>query len=177
MGLPTFILAVVSVFCFCSATYGIVGNETDRHALLQFKAKIISDPFMVLSSWNDTTHFCQWHGVTCGRRHQRVTELRLGSQKLVGSISPSIGNLSFLRFLISQNNSFSHEIPPEIGRLHRLQVLELSNNSFGGRIPANVSGCSNLKYFSLYYNNLVGEIPVELGSLSKLQYLLSTTTN
>jgi hypothetical protein len=56
MGLPTFILAVVSVFFFCSATYAIVGNETDRHALLQFKAKIISDPFMVFSSWNDTIH-------------------------------------------------------------------------------------------------------------------------
>ncbi|XP_059457827.1 probable LRR receptor-like serine/threonine-protein kinase At3g47570 [Corylus avellana] len=169
MGLPTFILAVVSVFCFCLATYGIVGNETDRHALLDFKAKIISDPFMVLSSWNDTTHFCHWRGVTCGRRHQRVTELRLSSQKLVGSISPSIGNLSFLRLLNLSKNSFSHKIAPQIGHLRRLLILQLSNNSFGGSIPANVSRCSNLKFFSLSYNNLVGHIPGEFGSLSKLQ--------
>jgi Leucine-rich repeat (LRR) protein len=172
MGLSTFssvlIVAVVCVFCFGQATYAIGGNETDRLALLEFKAKI-SDPFMFLSSWNDTTHFCQWHGVTCGRRHQRIRELRLPSQKLAGTISPFIGNLSFLRYLYLQKNSFSHEIPPEIGRLNRLEKLYLSHNSLGGRIPSNVSECSNLKLFSLGYNNLVGQIPVELGSLSKLK--------
>uniref|UniRef100_A0A2N9I386 non-specific serine/threonine protein kinase n=1 Tax=Fagus sylvatica TaxID=28930 RepID=A0A2N9I386_FAGSY len=50
-------------------------NETDRLALLEFKAKITLDPFGVMSSWNDSIHFCQWRGVTCGRRHQRVTVL------------------------------------------------------------------------------------------------------
>jgi Leucine-rich repeat (LRR) protein len=95
--------------------------------------------------------------------------LVLDSQKLVGSLSPFIGNLSFLRFLSLQNNSFSHEIPPEIGRLHRLLRLELASNSLGGRIPSIVSNCSNLKYIGLDNNQLVGEIPVELGSLSKLQ--------
>ncbi|XP_062156006.1 probable LRR receptor-like serine/threonine-protein kinase At3g47570 [Alnus glutinosa] len=165
------ILTIVSVFCFGSTTYvyGIGGNETDRLALLEFKAKIVGDPFMVLSSWNDTTHFCLWHGVTCGRRHQRVTELRLPSQKLVGSISPFIGNLSFLRLLHLSNNSFTHQIPPEIGRLHRLEKLRLANNSLDGRIPTNVSGCSNLKVITLGFNQLAGEIPIEVGSLSKLK--------
>jgi Leucine-rich repeat (LRR) protein len=165
------ILIIVSVFCFGSTTYvyGIGGNETDRLALLEFKAKIVGDPFMVLSSWNVTTHFCLWHGVICGRRHQRVKELHLQSQNLVGSISPFIGNLSFLRYLYLYNNSFSHEIPPEIGRLHRLERLILSNNSVGGRIPTNVSGCSNLKMIGLEWNQLAGEIPIEVGSLSKLK--------
>ncbi|XP_059455993.1 probable LRR receptor-like serine/threonine-protein kinase At3g47570 [Corylus avellana] len=170
------ILTIASVFCFCSTTNGIGGNETDRPSLLQFKAQIVEDPFMVLSSWNDTTHFCQWRGVTCGRYPPRVMELRLPSQKLVGSLSPFIGNLSFLRILDLSNNSFTHEIPPEIGRLRRLQVLWLFNNSFGGRIPTNVSRCSNLKRLILSYNNLVGQIPVELGSLSKLQ-VFSVATN
>ncbi|XP_062155284.1 probable LRR receptor-like serine/threonine-protein kinase At3g47570 [Alnus glutinosa] len=181
MGLPSLspalscsalcILTIVSVFCFGSTTYGygIGGNETDRLALLEFKAKIVNDPFMVLSSWNDTTHFCLWHGVTCGRRHQRVTKLRLPSQKLVGSISPFIGNLSFLRHLFLPNNSFTHQIPPEIGRLHRLLGLHLAKNSVGGRIPTNLSGCSNLKRFRLDFNQLTGEIPIEVGSLSKLK--------
>ncbi|XP_062154965.1 probable LRR receptor-like serine/threonine-protein kinase At3g47570 isoform X2 [Alnus glutinosa] len=164
------ILAVVPVFCFGPATFAAIdGNETDRLALLELKAKIISDPFMFLSSWNDTVHFCRWRGVTCGRRHQRITQLQLASQKLAGTISPFIGNLSFLRYLYLPNNSFSHEIPPEIGRLYRLEILYLHNNSIGGRIPANVSGCSNLRVFSLGNNQVVGKIPVELGSLSKLQ--------
>ena len=47
-------------------------NETDRLALLVFKAKIIDDPLQIMSSWNDSIHFCQWRGVSCDRRHQRV---------------------------------------------------------------------------------------------------------
>ncbi|XP_068316444.1 probable LRR receptor-like serine/threonine-protein kinase At3g47570 [Pyrus communis] len=146
------------------------GNQTDRLALLAFKAQINQDPHHVMSSWNESAHFCQWHGVTCGRRHrQRVTMLDLNSLKLGGSISPHVGNLSFLRQLFLQNNSFSHEIPSELGSLRRLQVLYLSNNSLSGPIPPNISNCFNLISLVLRRNNLVGKIPPELGSLLQLQ--------
>ncbi|XP_075644171.1 uncharacterized protein LOC142615320 isoform X1 [Castanea sativa] len=144
-------------------------NETDRLALLEFKAKITHNSLGVMSSWNDSIHFCHWRGVTCGRRHQRVTVLDLQSQKMVGSLSPHIGNLSFLRNLTLQNNSFYNEIPPEIGRLRRLQVLRLENNTFNGKIPSNLSYCSSLVLLHVGYNNLVGEIPAKFGTLSKLQ--------
>ncbi|KAK4592283.1 hypothetical protein RGQ29_016706 [Quercus rubra] len=144
-------------------------NETDRLALLEFKAKIIHDPLRVMSSWNDSIHFCQWQGVTCGRRHQRVTVLNLQSLELVGSISPYVGNLSFLRNLSLQNNTLHKEIPPEIGRLTRLQVLELQNNTIQGEIPSNLSGCNNLVALHVGRNQLVGEIPTTLTSLTKLQ--------
>ncbi|KAG6734399.1 hypothetical protein I3842_01G271100, partial [Carya illinoinensis] len=164
------ILPIISALCFfVSSAYVISGNETDRLALLQFKAKMIDKPVMIFSSWNETFHFCQWYGVTCGGRHKRVTRLHLGSQKLVGSLSPFIGNLSFLRSLNLSHNSLSHEIPPELGRLHRLQYLDLYNNSSGGRIPTNISSCSSLEVLYLGRNQLVGEIPVALNSLSKLQ--------
>ena len=39
-------------------------NETDHQALLAFKRKITHDLGNVLSSWNDSFHFCQWEGVT-----------------------------------------------------------------------------------------------------------------
>ncbi|XP_021829769.1 probable LRR receptor-like serine/threonine-protein kinase At3g47570, partial [Prunus avium] len=146
------------------------GNETDRLALLAIKAQIKQDPHNVTSSWNESIHFCFWHGVSCSRRHrQRVTSLDLQSQKLAGSLSPHIGNLSFLRALKLQNNSFSHEIPPQIGHLHRLQVLYLHNNSFSGPIPYNISYCSNLIFMNFGSNGLMGKIPSEFGSLSKLQ--------
>ena len=152
-------LLVTSVVCG--------NNETDRLALLEFKAKITHDPFGVFSSWNDSIHFCQWRGVTCGRRHQRVTALDLQSLKLVGSISPHIGNLSFLRNISLQNNSFYNEIPSEIGRLFRLQSLSLFNNTMSGKIPSNISGCSNLVVLSVGSNQLVGEIPMTLASMTK----------
>ncbi|PRQ60887.1 putative non-specific serine/threonine protein kinase [Rosa chinensis] len=42
-----------------------------------------------------------WRGITCGRRRPRVKVLARSSQ-LKGVLSPHIGNLSFLRTLISE---------------------------------------------------------------------------
>ncbi|KAK3427955.1 hypothetical protein EUGRSUZ_F04077 [Eucalyptus grandis] len=162
--LPVAALLLSCVVVIVSAT-----NDTDKLTLLAFKARITSDPFGSLNSWNDSTDFCRWYGVKCGRRHHRVIVLNLHSQRISGSISPHIGNLSFLRELRLQNNSFGLEIPSQIGRLRRLQFLNLSSNSLTGEIPRNISGCSNLVIFYLESNRLVGGIPLELGSLSNLR--------
>ncbi|KAB2595922.1 LRR receptor-like serine/threonine-protein kinase [Pyrus ussuriensis x Pyrus communis] len=99
----------------------------------------------------------------------RITMLKLRSLKLGGSISPHVGNLSFLRVFSLRNNSFRHQIPPEIGRLRKLQHLVLQNNSLSGEIPANLSGCSELNRIYVGFNSLEGSIPKELGTLSKLK--------
>ncbi|XP_021647014.2 probable LRR receptor-like serine/threonine-protein kinase At3g47570 isoform X2 [Hevea brasiliensis] len=178
------LLFVFSVKCFFSlamnhclitlstattAAASFDGNKTDHLALLAFRAMITDDPQSALRSWNDSIHFCNWEGVTCGLKHRRVTILDLQSRGLVGSLSPYIGNMSFLRELRLQNNSLRGEISPEIGRLFRLQFLHLGNNSFEGEIPSNLSYCSNLEILRVSYNKLVGNIPVELGTLSKLR--------
>ncbi|PRQ38063.1 putative non-specific serine/threonine protein kinase [Rosa chinensis] len=174
--------AILSIFC-CSSMQlkqpRIRGNETDRLALLAIKAQIQHDPnHQVMSSWNDSIHFCLWHGVTCSRRHrQRVTKLELGSLALMGSISSHIGNLSFLGGLNLENNNFTLQIPPQIGHLHRLQVLHLNNNSLTGTIPANISSCFKLITLRLERNNLVGKIPPILSSLSKLQTFILQFNN
>ncbi|KAG7941493.1 hypothetical protein I3843_16G046400 [Carya illinoinensis] len=154
----------VFICCFVSSITFVfgAGNETDRLALLDFKAKITHDPLGFLSSWNDSIHFCSWQGVTCGRKHHdRVTKLDVRSQNLGGSISSQVGNLSFLRGLILSNNSFIHIIPPEVER----------NNSISGQIPSNISSCTNLIFIGVYYNKLFGEIPAELSTLPKLLQL------
>ncbi|XP_050289231.1 receptor kinase-like protein Xa21 [Quercus robur] len=161
-------LAVLSSNTGTSSYFG--GNETDYQALLAFKTKITKDPGNVLSSWNNSLHFCQWEGVTCGHKHRRATVLNLTSRGLVGSLSPYIGNLSFMRVIDLSNNTIGGKIHNEVGRLFRLQVLRLSNNSFQGEIPANLSQCTNLEYFMGAYNNLSGSIPMEFASLSKLVY-------
>ncbi|XP_062095254.1 probable LRR receptor-like serine/threonine-protein kinase At3g47570 [Humulus lupulus] len=171
--LLTFLLTILSfslspLSSFAAKTYSN-GNETDRLALLAIKAQIIDDPSGVMKSWNDSVHFCNWNGVICGRLHQRVTSLNLSSYDLVGSLSPSIGNLSFLSTIDLTLNHFQHQIPQEIGRLFRLKYLELSNNSFSGAIPGNLSGCSKLLKLRLGFNKLSGRIPVELGSFQLLE--------
>ncbi|KAK3427959.1 hypothetical protein EUGRSUZ_F04081 [Eucalyptus grandis] len=144
-----------------------------RCSWLLFTAILVLCFSAVISATNDidSTDFCRWYGVTCNRQHHRVTVLDLHSQGLSGSISPHIGNLSFLRKLWLQNNSFSLEIPTQIGQLHHLQMLYLSNNSLTGEISKNISACLNLVFLHLEYNQLVGGIPAELGSLSNLQFV------
>ncbi|PON42470.1 Serine/threonine protein kinase [Trema orientale] len=149
-----------------------MGNETDRFALLKFKDSISNDPYGVLRSWNDSSiNFCNWPGIACSRRHQRVTSLNLEDCTLRGTISPYIGNLSFLRVVNLGNNKFYGEIPPQVGHLFRLQRLNLSINMLEGEIPANLSYCSNLTVLILALNNLSGVIPLELGSTEKLSVL------
>ncbi|XP_065617871.1 putative receptor-like protein kinase At3g47110 isoform X2 [Quercus suber] len=143
-------------------------NETDRLALLKFKESIDYDPYGILSSWNDSIHFCNWHGITCGRRHQRVTALELQGHNLRGTIPPYIGNLTFLRAINLRNNSFYGEIPKEVAQLFRLRELSLTNNTLGGEIPTNLSNCSELRLIRVTNNRLIGRIPMELGSLTKL---------
>ncbi|CAN1295353.1 Probable LRR receptor-like serine/threonine-protein kinase At3g47570 [Linum perenne] len=135
-------------FCCCASSSGVLlSNETDRLALVKF------------------------------RHHGRVTVLDLSSRGISGSISPHVGNLSFMKVLFLYNNSFTGEIPPEIGRLRRLERLVLSNNSFDGEIPSNISGCSALMVFRVEYNKLVGGLPWQFGLLSKLQYFYARSNN
>lgn len=140
----------------------LYGNETDQLSLLEFKNAITLDPKQSLMSWNDSTHFCNWEGVHCRMKNPyRVTSLNLTNRGLVGQISPSLGNLTFLKHLLLPTNGFTGTIPPSLGHLHRLQNLYLSNNTLQGTIPS-LANCSNLKALWLDRNQLVGRIPADL---------------
>ncbi|KAG8476198.1 hypothetical protein CXB51_033113 [Gossypium anomalum] len=152
-------------------------NETETQVLLAIKARILIDPYEIFVSWNGSRHFCNWPGVTCGRRHRRVTALRLPSLNLVGDLSPYIANLTFLKVINVWNNSFRGPIPREVSRLYRLEELVLANNSFHGELPRHLAHCSNLKFVNLNRNALGGETHAELGSLSKLRMLQLAMNN
>ncbi|KAG4965832.1 hypothetical protein JHK85_040807 [Glycine max] len=96
------------------STASALGNDTDQLSSLRFKDAVENNPFNVLASWNSSTHFCKWHGVTCSLKHQRVTALNLQGYALRGLITPEIGNLTFLRYVNLQSNNFYSEIPHEI---------------------------------------------------------------
>ncbi|KAF7830962.1 putative LRR receptor-like serine/threonine-protein kinase [Senna tora] len=171
-------ILVFSVTLLClllpsSSVSSASANETDRLALLEVKGSIEKDPHGVLSSWNwnNSIHFCKWRGVTCGPRHPRVIALDLQGHELQGSISPHIGNLSFLRVLTLRNNTFHGKIPLELGRLFRLERLVLENNTLEGEIPVNLTRCSRLGFMFLGGNKLTGGIPFEIGSLMNLVIL------
>ncbi|KAH9656334.1 protein kinase domain-containing protein [Citrus sinensis] len=165
-----FAVTAIPVFCFLGVRASIVvaGNETDEVTLLEFKSVIIDDHLGVLASWNSSINYCKWHGVTCAPRHQRVTVLDLQSLQLGGSISPHMGNLSFLQKLHLQNNKIVGNIPTEIGKLVNLQRLELWNNQLSGTIPSAIGDLQNLRILNLQKNKFSANIPISIGNLKML---------
>lgn len=188
-----FVLAFYPSLICLAATFN---SSTDESSLLSLKAQITSKPNNILSTnWSRGTSFCTWTGVSCSRRHQRVTGLDLFNMSLEGTIAREVGNLSFLTYLSIADNSFRGVIPDEIGNLIHLRMLNLSFNQLGGNIPQSfgllrnlerlelagnnlvgsiptgLSLCGELKWLSLSYNQLTGSIPMAIGNLSKLQTL------
>jgi len=143
-------------------------NETDQDVLLALKAglSLQSDS---LASWEKGTDFCRWIGVICSHRQKhRVLALNLSSTGLVGSIGPSIGNLTHLRSLDLSCNLLNGEIPPQIGHLAHMSFLDLSNNSLQGEIPVTIGHLPWLSYLDLSNNSLRGEVAVGLRNCSHL---------
>ncbi|XP_074342335.1 uncharacterized protein LOC141679856 [Apium graveolens] len=162
------IISLIVIFESIRNAYAILSNITDQEALLFDKASITADPLGVLRPWNESIHLCSWNGITCSHRRQRLTTLNLSFQKLVGTFSPYIGNLSFLWGINLYQNNFHGSIPSEISRLFRLQYLNLGSNSFEGGFPTNLSHCVNIRNINMYANHLQGKLPTEFASWHKL---------
>ncbi|KAL3641347.1 hypothetical protein CASFOL_016315 [Castilleja foliolosa] len=181
---------------FSSATT-LPNSTTDQNALLIFKNTITSDPNATLSNnWSTNTSVCNWIGVSCGNKHQRVISLNISGFDLSGTLPPHLGNLTFLRSLDISSNDFTGPIPSELSRLYRLrfinmqinsfagyipswlgalpqlEILALGNNSFSGPIPSSLfTNNSRLQTLSMRFNYLNGSIPDEIGNSSSLQVL------
>ncbi|KAB2597993.1 LRR receptor-like serine/threonine-protein kinase [Pyrus ussuriensis x Pyrus communis] len=153
----------------------LLGNESDRLALLDFKKRITEDHFDVMSSWNRSLHFCSWVGVTCNRSTERVLILNLKAQKLL-SWGNSSRNWSSLKPTISEPilllniefNSITGPIRNQLTALINLNILAISRNNLGGTIPGWIGNLSSLGTLYLGRNNLQGSIPNELGHMAGL---------
>ncbi|WVZ54722.1 hypothetical protein U9M48_005480 [Paspalum notatum var. saurae] len=175
-------LALLSFFFFllffATTNASSSSPDDDLHTLLSFKSLINKDPSGVLSSWNalsnstsnGTYSFCTWTGVTCGGHlsPHRVTALRLPGLGLTGSLSPHIGNLTYLSVLDLSGNNLEGEIPPSIASCNVLRKLNLSTNSLSGAIPSAIGRLSKLAFFDIGSNNISGLIPSSFANLSAL---------
>lgn len=98
----------------------------------------------------------------------QLTHLELDFIPLVGTIPPSLSNLSRLIFLSLFNNQLTVKIPP-LSSLSKLTYLNLGHNQLVGSIPS-LSNLSKLDYLSVGSNQLTGTIP-DLSKLSLLTWL------
>ncbi|CAD6260898.1 unnamed protein product [Miscanthus lutarioriparius] len=174
IGILALLLFYWAGYASCST---VPQNSTDMLSLLDFRKQITSDPRDFFSSWNSSVHYCSWNGIKCSRTNLgRVRELNLTFQSLGGPISPSLGNLTFLRILDLSSNNFVGQLP-FLNRLRRLKAIFLKNNQLQGFAPAALVNCSNLLYLGLTSNMLNGPIPPSISLLVNLKYLYLDTNN
>uniref|UniRef100_M1BZN4 non-specific serine/threonine protein kinase n=1 Tax=Solanum tuberosum TaxID=4113 RepID=M1BZN4_SOLTU len=167
----TIIIAFLVLLIYLSVT-NASNISTDEASLLAFKAQITSDPNGILSkNWTKGTHICNWIGISCSKKHQRVTSLVLTSFGFRGSIAIEIGNLSFLNKLDVGNNSFHGQIPDEIGSLRRLNFLSLQMNNLTGQIPESLGFLTRLQLLDLSENDLFGNVPFSISNVSSLKII------
>ncbi|KAK6929573.1 Leucine-rich repeat-containing N-terminal, plant-type [Dillenia turbinata] len=141
----------------------------DVLGLIVFKADI-EDPDSKLASWNEDDDCpCNWVGVKCNPRSNRVTELALDGFSLSGHLGRGLLQLQSLRKLSLSNNNFTGSILPNLARLTNLRIVDLSGNGLSGHIPDDFfNQCGSLRVISLSGNHFSGQIPSSLASCSTL---------
>lgn len=141
----------------------------DVLGLIVFKADI-QDPKGKLMSWNeDDDSPCNWLGVRCNPKFNRVSEVVLDGFSLSGRIGRGLLQLQFLRKLSLSKNNLTGSISPNLARLENLRVIDLSENSLSGTIPDDFfKQCRSLRAISLASNKFSGRIPDSLSSCATL---------
>ncbi|XP_074573847.1 protein NSP-INTERACTING KINASE 1-like isoform X2 [Curcuma longa] len=163
----------VTFFCSLACANALLspkGVNFEVEALMDNKVSL-KDPHGVLGNWDrDSVDPCSWSTVSCSPQ-TLVIGLEIPSQNLSGTLSPSIGNLTNLEFVLLQNNNISGLLPQEIGKLSKLHKLDLSNNNFRGEIPASAGNLKGLQYLRLNNNSFSGAFPVPLANITALTFL------
>jgi hypothetical protein len=132
--------------------------------------------------WNFTTSTASipcsagWVGLKCSSctvksNFQDIIGIVLPESCLSGSISSTIGQLSYVQLLDLSDNRLNGRIPSTLDRLLQLEILLLGGNSLTGPIPSSFGFLSQLKVIDLDTNSLNGTIPTSLGNISQLLFL------
>ena len=115
-----------------------------------------------------TNAVCLWSNVNCDSCNVNVVLLMIESVNLVGTLSPSIGELTALTFLAISSDSLHGSIPSTITALTLLASLNLGYNLLTGTIPSQVGDLTALNFFYLSTNSLHGTIPNVFQNMASL---------
>lgn len=123
-----------------------------------------------------------WAGVTCSFAGE-VTSLDLLSNNLVGTLTPTLANLTALGTLkvgkrrdASTNwncdaaaaDAISGTLPTQFGLLTELNILSAACTSLSGSLPTELANAAQLTLLRLVYNSMSGTVPSQLGNVSSL---------
>ncbi|KAI6680716.1 hypothetical protein NL676_034597 [Syzygium grande] len=160
-------------------------NFTDQDALLCFQSAIEVDPMNTIKggNWTAEANFCEWIGVICSNRRQRVMaldlshDITLAKANLTGSIPPTLfnGSLTDVDFMY---NNLSGSLPSDLcSHWPNIRRLLLSYNEFSGMLPETLTQCKELLVLLLLHNRFQGSIPRDMDILQKLQELYLGSNN
>ncbi|XP_074294469.1 receptor-like protein EIX2 [Silene latifolia] len=136
--------------------------DQERDALLKFKNHIIFDECELMDLWGNpgTPDCCTWNGVSCSNQSGHIIGLNLSGAPYQGGclvsqvLSPSLGELKFLKYLdLSSNYFYGMDIPSSIGSLVNLIHLNLSYSGFSGDIPRLLGNLTRLTSLDLSRRN------------------------
>jgi len=142
--------------------------EQDSLALVAIYHATDGDNWLDNTNWLDGP-VSTWYGVTVS--DDRVTNLDIDNNNLVGVIPQEIGNLNAMSRLYLFINQLSDSIPHEIGNLTQLTHLYLRNNQLSGSIPPEIGNLTQLEYCYISKNQFTGSIPVEMNRWTQLKRL------
>ncbi|XP_058108769.1 protein STRUBBELIG-RECEPTOR FAMILY 6-like [Magnolia sinica] len=174
--LEALVLVVCILICSTSSVNGAT-DPTQASALRVMYTSLNSSPQLTgWSSTGDDPCGQSWKGVTCSG--SSVTEIKLSSLQLSGSMGYQLDSLTALTNFDMSNNNLGNSIPYQLPP--NLQRLNLAGNSFNGGLPYSISQMTSLKYLNVSRNQLQGELGGQFGGqltgLSTLDLSFNTFT-
>jgi Leucine-rich repeat (LRR) protein len=125
-------------------------NTQDSLALVDLYNSTNGSGWINRTNWLTTAPLSTWYGVSL--TNGRVTSLNLNSNKVIGSLPSSLGNLTALNLLLLANNQISGNIPASFGNLTQSFTIDLSNNQLSGRIPSSLNTLPSFSLIHIYSN-------------------------
>ncbi|KAJ6693459.1 hypothetical protein OIU85_004246 [Salix viminalis] len=97
--------------------------------------------------------------------------------RITGSIPPAIGNIKSLKLLLLNGNQLTGSLPEELGYLPILDRIQIDQNYISGPIPKSFANLNSTKHFHMNNNSISGQIPAELSRLPNLAHFLLDNNN
>ena len=147
-------------------------NEGDSLACVALYESTVGSSWYNNTNWLSEYHpLYTWYGIYSAMDRDRVWDLELPDNNLVGTIPADIKALTECSTLDLSSNQLEGSIPDEIEKLVDLVSLLLNDNQLTGSIPPGIGDLPRLWGLYLHRNELSGSIPNKLGQLTSLHNL------
>ncbi|XP_043697924.1 probable LRR receptor-like serine/threonine-protein kinase At1g06840 isoform X4 [Telopea speciosissima] len=166
---------VVCVCCLLLLARAQITTPDEVRALGDIK-RSLNDPMNHLENWSQGDPCTSnWTGVLCFNTTEddgylHVQELQLLNMNLSGTLSPELGQLSYMEILDFMWNQIGGSIPKEIGNIKSLKLLLLSGNQLMGPLPEELGYLPQLRMLQIDQNQISGPLPKSFAYLNKIQH-------